>query len=163
MEYVVSDKMKNVSGSMVRELFKLASDPSIIKFGGGNPSAESFPVAAIAEITAEAFKNHSTAMLQYGVSEGYEPLRKTLKKHLSNFKINFEDDDIMIVSGAQQAADLTAKILCNEGDTVITEDPAFVGCLNAFRTYGVNLVGVPVKSDGMDNAFWKKLLKKIKM
>ncbi|MEG2144817.1 MAG: aminotransferase class I/II-fold pyridoxal phosphate-dependent enzyme, partial [Oscillospiraceae bacterium] len=162
MEYVISDKMKNVSGSMVRELFKLASDPAIIKFGGGNPSAESFPVSDIASITAEAFQNRSTAMLQYGVSEGYAPLRETLKKHLASFKIDFEDNEIMIVSGAQQAADLTAKVLCNEGDTVICEDPAFVGCLNAFRTYGVNLVGVPVKSDGMDMELLEKALKENK-
>ena len=59
-------------------------------------------------------------------------------------------DDIIIVSGATQVMDLTTKVLCNEGDTVICEEPSFIGSLNCFRSYGCKLKGVPVEADGMN-------------
>jgi len=151
MQYNISDNMSSVQGSIIRELFKLAKDPNMIAFGGGNPSPETFPVEEIAEITAKALKEDAVSVLQYGLSEGYTPLRETMKKHLAAVEgINFDDNELLIVSGGQQAADLTTKVLANRGDVVLTEDPAFVGCLNTFRSYGVKLVGVPVESDGIN-------------
>ncbi len=158
MDYIISNRMKDVSGSMIRELFKLAKDPAMIKFGGGNPSEEAFPVKEIAEISERAFKEQAVGMLQYGLSEGYTPLRDTLKKRLSEEGIDFEKNDILIVSGAQQAADLSSKVLLNEGDGVIAEDPSFVGCLNTFRAYGAKLYGIPLKEDGMDLEVLEKTL-----
>lgn len=151
MQYNISDNMNGVKGSIIRELFKLAKDPNMIAFGGGNPSAETFPVDEIAEITAEVFKNNAVSVLQYGLSEGYTPLRETMKKHLAEVEgIDFAENELLIVSGGQQAADLATKVLVNRGDVILTEEPAFVGCLNTFRTYGAKLVGVPVESDGIN-------------
>lgn len=151
MQYTISDNMNGVQGSIIRELFKLAKDPNMIAFGGGNPSSESFPVDAIAEITAKAFKEDAISVLQYGLSEGYTPLRETMKKHLAEVEgIDFEENELLIVSGGQQAADLSTKVLVNRGDVILTEEPAFVGCMNAFRSYGAKLVGVPVESDGIN-------------
>ena len=70
-----------------------------------------------------------------------------------------ENDDLIITSGGQQAIEMTAKIFLNEGDTVICEEPAFVGALNALRSYGARLVGVPVDDDGMDVAVLEEKLK----
>lgn len=151
MQYNISDNMNGVQGSIIRELFKLAKDPNMIAFGGGNPSAETFPVDEIAEITAEVLKNNPVSVLQYGFSEGYTPLRETMKNHLSEVEgIDFAENELLIVSGGQQSADLATKVLVNRGDVIITEEPAFVGCLNTFRTYGAKLVGVPVENDGIN-------------
>lgn len=151
MEYMIANRISEVKGSIIRELFKLAKDPNIISFGGGNPSPETFPVADIARITAEAFAKNPIAMLQYGLSEGYDPLRETMKAHLAkNEGFDFTDNELYIVSGGQQAADLTAKLFVNEGDVVITEEPSFIGCMNTFRSYKAKLVGVPMRPDGMD-------------
>lgn len=150
MQYKISENMDGVQGSIIRELFKLAKDPNMIAFGGGNPSAESFPVEEIAEIAARAFKEHAVSILQYGLSEGYTPLRETMKKHLAEVEgIDFEENELLIVSGGQQAADLSTKVLINRGDVILTEEPSFVGCLNTFRSYGAKLIGVPVQSDGI--------------
>jgi 2-aminoadipate transaminase len=93
------------------------------------------------------------------LSEGYTPLRETLKVHLLKTQgIDFKNNEVFIVSGGQQAADLTAKVLLNEGDVVITEDPSFIGCLNTFRSYNAKLVGVPMQPDGMDIDALKKAL-----
>ena len=151
MEYRISDKMAGIQGSIIRELFKLANDPNMIAFGGGNPSSETFPVEEITAITRQVLENNPVSVLQYGLSEGYTPLRETLKSHLLKTQnIDFKNNEVFIVSGGQQAADLTAKVLLNEGDVVITEDPSFVGCLNTFRSYNAKLVGVPMQPDGMD-------------
>lgn len=159
MNIQISDKMQGVSGSMIRELFKLAKDPSIVPFGGGNPSPASFPTAEIAEITARAFAERPVEMLQYGLSEGYTPLRETLKAKLTEQGFDFSQNELMIVSGGQQAADLTAKVLLNEGDVVLSENPSFVGCLNTFRSYNAKLVGVDMQSDGMNIELLEQAMK----
>lgn len=151
MEFTISNKMQGVQGSIIRELFKLANDPNMIAFGGGNPAPESFPAADIARITADVLQNNPVSVLQYGLSEGYPPLRETMRRHLAKTEgIGFETNEIHIVSGGQQSADLVTKVLVNEGDVILTEEPSFIGCLNTFRSYGAKLVGVPMQPDGMD-------------
>lgn len=160
MEFQIANRINNVQGSIIRELFKLAADPNMIAFGGGNPAAETFPVAAIEAITAQVLRDAPALVLQYGLTEGYTPLRETMKKHLAQQEhISFENNDIFIVSGGQQAADLTTKVLVNEGDVILTEEPAFVGCLNTFRSYGAKLVGIPVQQDGIDTEKLEQALK----
>lgn len=159
MEFVQSQRMSGVSGSIIRELFKLTAAPDMISFAGGNPSPEAFPTREIADIAYDALSNRGTSMLQYGLSEGYPPLRNEVKRYLKE-KYGFprEEDDTLIVSGGQQCADLTAKILLNEGDGVICEELSFVGVLNTLRSYGAKLTGVPMESDGMNLEALKKAM-----
>lgn len=159
MEFVQSQRMSGVSGSIIRELFKLTASPDMISFAGGNPSPEAFPTREIADIAYDALSNRGTSMLQYGLSEGYPPLRNEVKRYLKE-KYGFprEEDDTLIVSGGQQCADLTAKILLNEGDGVICEELSFVGVLNTLRSYGAKLTGVPMESDGMNLEALKKAM-----
>lgn len=159
MEFVQSQRMSGVSGSIIRELFKLTAAPDMISFAGGNPSPEAFPTREIADIAYDALSNRGTSMLQYGLSEGYPPLRNEVKRYLKE-KYGFprEEDDTLIVSGGQQCADLTAKILLNEGDGVICEELSFVGVLNTLRSYGAKLTGVPMESDGMSLEALKKAM-----
>lgn len=151
MEFLQSDRMSGVSGSIIRELFKLTAAPDMISFAGGNPSPDAFPTREIADIAYAALSERGVSMLQYGITEGFPPLRDTVKAYLKN-KYGFprEEDDTLIVSGGQQCADLTAKILLNEGDGVICEELSFVGVLNTLRSYGAKLTGVPMEPDGMN-------------
>ena len=160
MQYEISNRMSDVHGSAIRELFKLGADPNMISFGGGNPSAETFPVPEIADIIADVMKNAPVSVLQYGLSEGYTPLRDTMKDYLTRTQgFDFENNELFILSGGQQCADLTTKVLVNEGDVILTEDPAFVGCLNTFRSYGAKLIGIPMQQDGMDTDALETALK----
>jgi 2-aminoadipate transaminase len=102
-------------------------------------------------IAGEIFAGNAGAALQYGISEGYGPLReRTLSRIREKHGAGAEGDELIITSGAQQVVELAAKTLLNEGDSVICEDPSFIGALNAFRSYAVNLVGVPCNGAGMD-------------
>ncbi len=143
--------MSSLRGSAIREIFKYAADPSVISLAGGNPAPELFPHAALADIAAEVLREQPITALQYGITEGYVPLRDAIKARLKRVEnIGGEDDELIVVSGGQQGIELATKCLVNEGDTVIVEQPSFIGATNAFRSYGAHLVGVPVENDGMD-------------
>ena len=127
MEYTFSDKISSLQPSAIREILKATADPKIIPLAAGNPAPDAFPVEEVRAIAAQILDSRPIDALQYGVSEGYQPLRDTVKKWMSNHEnIGRDFDDIIIVSGATQVMDLTTKVLCNEGDTVICEEPSFI-------------------------------------
>ena len=161
MNYIFSNRVGTVKPSAIREILKLSSDPSIIPFSAGNPSSESFPYEEIQRYTDEILTENPVTALQYGVTEGYTPLREALKERskLVYHAFNEDMDELIVTSGAQQVFDLLTKVVCNEGDTVIAEGPAFVGALTAFKSYGVNVKQIPVKEGGMDLAALESLLK----
>ena len=144
-----SDRVSGLQPSAIREILKFTADPEVISFAAGNPAPEAFPVETIAKLSADIFREEPINALQYSITEGYPKLREWLKADLTKKGLFRDGDQVVITSGAQQAIETTAKILCNEGDVIICEDPAFVGSLNAFRSYGVKLVGVPMDDDGM--------------
>ncbi len=151
MDYRISDKLKNLKPSAIREIFKSLTDPQIIAFAAGNPAAESFPVEFIENACADVFKEAPVAALQYNITEGYPALRTAVKARLKNaFGIGRDFDETIITSGGQQGLELSCKVMCNEGDVIIAEDPSFIGALNAFRSNGAKLVGVPMENDGMN-------------
>ena len=157
----ISDRMSNLKPSAIREMLKVTSDPAMISFAAGNPSAELFPIRELAELTAEIYAQQPATALQYSVTEGYGPLRElTAKRIREKYGIGTPDDDLFIVSGGQQGIDLATKCLVNEGDVVICENPSFIGALNAFRSYGARLIGVPVDADGMDVDAIEAILKR---
>ena len=151
MDYKFSQKVSHLQASAIREILKFTVDPEVISFAAGNPAPEAFPTQLLTKLSAEIFEQDPILALQYSVSEGYTPLRELLKKELEK-KGEFvpERDDLIITSGAQQANELAAKVLCDEGDVLVAEAPSFIGSLNAFKSYNVDLKGVTLKEDGMD-------------
>ena len=151
MEYKFSDKVNGLKASAIREILKFTADPEVISFAAGNPAPEAFPKEQIAEISADLLKNDPILALQYSVTEGYTPLREFLKGWMTEKGcFHKEFDDLIITSGGQQANELSCKVLLNEGDTLLCESPSFIGSLNAFRSYNVNLVGVDMEDDGIN-------------
>lgn len=144
-----SDRVSGLQPSAIREILKFTSDPEVISFAAGTPAPEAFPTDVIAKLSADIFREEPINALQYSITEGYPKLREWLRDDLTKKGLFHDGDQIVITSGAQQAIETTAKILCNEGDVIICEDPAFVGSLNAFRSYGVKLAGVPMDDEGM--------------
>lgn len=149
MEYTFSNKMAALKPSAIREIFKSLTDPTIISFAAGNPAPESFPVEALAEISADIFANSSTAALQYSITDGYPPLRAAVaERQKARFGIGRDFDTTIITTGGQQGIELCCKVLCNEGDVVLCENPSFIGALNAFRSLGAKPVGIPLRPEG---------------
>lgn len=151
MNYVFSEKVSHLQASAIREILKFTVDPEVISFAAGNPAPETFPVKEVKEIIDKIMAENPIAALQYSLTEGYTPLRDVLKKDLeAQGCFDPETDDLIITSGAQQANELSCKVMCDEGDTVITEAPSFIGSLNSFKSYNGHIVGVPLENDGID-------------
>lgn len=152
MEYFISDKMREMKPSAIREIFKYAGDPAVISLAAGDPAPESLPVAEIQRILSNLLDENPMTALLYSQSEGYPPFRAAIKKFVKESYNSFNEDidELIVTSGAQQVMDLTCKTLCNEGDVIICEDPSFIGSLNTFRSYNTKLVGVPMDDDGIN-------------
>lgn len=158
MTYQFSNKIATLKPSAIREILKAPKDADTITLAAGNPAPETFPVDDLARFAADIFANDSTTALQYGATDGYEPLRRAVAERQKRVwgigKSVAEgdgfNDTTIIVSGGNQGIELAAKVFCNEGDTVICENPTFIGGLNAFRSCGYNTVGVPLEDDGMN-------------
>ena len=151
MDYTFANRICGLKPSAIREIFKYAADPTVVSLSAGNPAPDAFPAEALREISERLMRENPVLALQYGVTEGYAPLRESLKAYMKDdYNIGRDFDDLVITSGAQQVMDLMTKALVNEGDEVVCESPSFIGSLNTFRSYGAKLLGVPMDEDGMN-------------
>lgn len=160
MDYQFSDRVLALKPSIIREILKNSSDPSVIPFSAGNPAPEAFPAKEIAEISQAILSETPIAALQYSITEGYTPLRETISAYMkSHHQIGREFDDIIVTSGAQQVMNLASKVLCNEEDVIICEAPSFIGSLNTFRSIKTRLRGISMEEDGMNMQELEQALK----
>ncbi len=160
MNNVFADRISDVPRSFIREILKVAIDPSVISFAGGLPNRDLFPVAELQEATEKVFKTAGKESLQYSNSEGYIDLRQYLvDRYQAKQGITFSVDNILITNGSQQGLDLLAKALLNEGDDVIIEEPGYLGAIQAFSVYRSGFNPVQVDEEGMDIEALKHVLK----
>ena len=150
MEYKIADHIAAMKPSAIREIFKVLVDPEVIALSAGSPDPGSYPTKEMAAIGNDIFANDLVTTLQYGTTEGYTPLREQTKKRLmEKYQTGTEDDDVIITTGGQQTISLFTQTMINRGDVVVCEEPSFIGALNAFRSFGAQLKGVPMDEEGM--------------
>lgn len=135
--------------SVIREILKFAQTPDVISLAGGWPEAALFPVAQLDEICHHVLTSMPQAALQYGLTDGYPPLREELAEYMGQLGVPARPDNIVIISGSQQGPDLMGRIFLDEGDTVLVENPTFLGALQAFNAYGVRYAPVPMDDEGI--------------
>ncbi len=144
-----SVRARESKSSAIRELLKISGQPGLISFAGGLPSAEVFPVQRFQEACQKVLAAHAGSALQYGATEGYEPLREMIARHMARYAILARVENVLITSGSQQALDLIGKLLINSGDRVLVEAPTYLGALQAFNGYGAEYLSVPIDGDGL--------------
>lgn len=153
-----ADRLNNVETSAIRELFKLLGKPGIISFAGGFPDAALFDVEGIREASLKALDEEPGAALQYGATEGYQPLREQLAAFMGSKGAQVQPAELVVTTGSQQALDLLGKTLISPGDKVIVEGPTFLATIQCFRLYGAELITAPVDGDGVDVARLEQLI-----
>lgn len=150
MEYSFSDKLKNLQGNAIREIFKLLENPEVISFAGGFPAKETLPVKEIEAITAEVLQKNGANILQYGGTEGYAPLLETAVNYVKREGIVATREETLIISGGQQGIDLSFKAFINKGDRVLVENPTYLAALHILKSYEGVAVGVDSDDDGIN-------------
>lgn len=150
MDYRFAERMGDISGNAIREIFKLLGDPEMISFAGGMPSAESFACEDLAQIANELLREKGRTILQYGATEGYYPLKEALVPFLEDKGVSAAPQDMLIITGSQQGIDLTLKAFIDPGDVVLVERPTYLAVLHILKTYQARAVGVNLQADGVD-------------
>jgi 2-aminoadipate transaminase len=158
-----ASRLANVETSAIRELFKLLGKPGIISFAGGFPDSAMFDVEGLREASQQALTEEPGAALQYGATEGYEPLRTQLAAfERSKGVTDIEPQDLIVTTGSQQALDLLGKTMISPGDKVIVEGPTFLATIQCFRLYGADLVSAPIDANGVQTEKLEQLIQEHK-
>ena len=145
-----ADRLNNVETSAIRELFKLLGKPGIISFAGGFPDSAMFDVDGIREASNKALTEEPGAALQYGATEGYQPLREQLAAFMvGKGCTDVAPENLIVTTGSQQALDLLGKTMISPGDKVIVEGPTFLATIQCFRLYGADIISAPIDGDGV--------------
>jgi len=156
---LLASRMK---ASAIREILKIIQSSNVISLAGGMPDPDTFPTEEINKVTQQILAKNSARALQYSSTEGLTELREFILNWLAEAREKAGLDNIMITSGSQQGLDLVSKVLLNPGDTLIVELPSYLAALNAFRSYGGEMVGIPMDDEGMKIDILEETLTKLK-
>ena len=146
---IFADRLQNVETSAIRELFKLLGKPGIISFAGGFPDPTLFDTEGIRASADAVLSANPAAVLQYGATEGYEPLREGIASFMQAKGATVAPSGLIVTTGSQQALDLIGKTMISPGDKVIVEAPTFLATIQCFRLYGAHLIGAPIDAEGV--------------
>jgi 2-aminoadipate transaminase len=144
-----AQRAEQLQSSAIREILKITQRPEIISFAGGLPSPATFPVEHMQEAFNTVLSRQGKVALQYGTTDGYAPLREWIAQSLSTNGATISADQVMMVSGSQQAADLVGKVLIEERSKVLVETPSYLGALQAFSIYQPEFASVPTDDHGL--------------
>jgi 2-aminoadipate transaminase len=142
-------RTNRMKASAIRELLKLTERPEVISFGGGMPAPEIFPVEEVNKACDRILKNSSDKALQYGTTEGYNPLREMIAADAKKRGFSCDIDNIIMTSGSQQALDLLGKVFIDPGDRILVENPTYLGTLQAWNSYECEYITVKSDQYGM--------------
>ncbi|MDF2614321.1 MAG: aminotransferase [Clostridia bacterium] len=160
MSVKFASRVQQMESSEIRELLKLTENPEVISFAGGVPAPELFPINELIQVTKEVLEESGEQALQYGTTEGFNPLREKIAKRMNKkFKTNFGIENILITNGSQQGLDFTGKIFLDQGDVVLCESPTYLAAINAFKAYEPRFVEVQSDDEGMRIDELESLLK----
>lgn len=143
-----SQRVSRMKSSRIRDLLKIVGNKDIISFSGGFPAPSVFPIDAFQKAAKTALKERGIQALQYGATDGYQPLREWIAEN-NPVNLKVSPEHVIITSGSQQALDLLGKIFINPGDHVLVESPTYLGALQAWGTYGAEYISVPIDENGL--------------
>jgi len=131
--------------------FRGASPRPMRAFRANQPALDLFPTTLWAQVAARRLRRVSTNLLAGGEALGYRPLREAVADYLNTSRgVKCTADQVLILSGAQEALDRTARILLNPGEPVWMEEPGYPGAAVVFRALGARICAVPVDAEGLD-------------
>jgi len=149
IQWRFAERAAQLQSSFILEILKITQQPEIISFAGGLPSPATFPVETMKEAFDKVLTDAGKVALQYGPTDGYLPLRQWIADSLSVGGAKIVPEQVLMVSGSQQALDLLGKVLIDEGSKVLVETPSYLGALQAFSVYRPQFVSVQTDDHGL--------------
>lgn len=149
-EGLFSERAANIKQSAVRDVFDISMRPGLVSLAGGNPYLQSLPLDKLGQTAARIIAEDGMTALQYGGGQGTEELRAQICEIMSAEGIlDARPENVIITAGSQSAQDVATKVFCNPGDVVLVENPTYVGALNTFEAYQVQVEAVDIDDDGL--------------
>jgi 2-aminoadipate transaminase len=149
LPYTFSQRAQQLTSSTIREILKVTERPEIISFAGGLPSPKGFPIDVINAAFDRVLKTGGQSALQYGPTEGYAPLRAWVAEDLKRGGADVSPDEVLIVSGSQQALDMLGKLFVDPGSKVLVEAPSYLGAIQSFSLFEPRYVAVDTDEGGL--------------
>lgn len=134
----LASRIARLHPSPVREILRAASGREVVSLAGGLPDPATFP----------QLEGMASTRAQYGLTEGDPDLRKEISRLLSKRGLACPAERILVLNGSQQGLDLAAKLLVEEGTSVLCESPTYVAALQVFSLFGARLEGMAIRPEG---------------
>lgn len=150
----------HVADMMEQGYIKMHHDE--VNFSTQTPNPELFPVKEFKGVLNEVLDRDGGFAFGYQESQGYYPLRQSIRDYLEESGITTDLNHVHVISGAQQGIDIVSKALIEFNDTIVVESPTYTGALAAFKSRGANIVEVPIMKDGIDTKELEEVLKNLK-
>jgi 2-aminoadipate transaminase len=145
-----SERAANIKQSAVRDVFDISMRPGLVSLAGGSPYLQSLPLDKLAKTAARIIAKDGLTALQYGGGQGTEELRTQICEVMAAEGImDAIPENVVITAGSQSAQDVATKVFCDPGDVVLVEEPTYVGALNTFEAYQVQVEAVEMDDDGL--------------
>jgi 2-aminoadipate transaminase len=144
-----SQRAQQLTSSAIREILKVTERPEVISFAGGLPAAAGFPVDVVRAAFDRVLATNPHTALQYGPTEGYAPLRAWVAEDLNRNGARVSADQILIVSGSQQALDLLGKVLIDTDSNVLVETPSYRCALQSFSLFQPRYESIDTDEGGL--------------
>jgi 2-aminoadipate transaminase len=154
-----AQRTQRMKSSAIRDLLKLTEQPGVISFAGGLPAPELFPIEEFRAAADAVLREKGPQALQYSTTEGDPSLRAMIVRHMARYGIVVGTENVLVTTGSQQALDLIGKTLINRGDKVLTEEPTYLGAIQAFTMYGADFVTIPIDGKGLPTSRLEQALR----
>ena len=143
--WTLANRYKNLKPSALQGLLAAAADPTIISLAGGLPASDLLPIDLMRRAGTRVYEKYGARAFQYGNTEGVSELREAVASVFPPPSHTISQENVLITTGSQQGLDMLSRILCDPGDTLLTESPSYVGGIEAFQLNQVRLQ--PLETD----------------
>lgn len=138
-------------------LFRGGEPRSTRAFRANLAALDAFPTTLWAQVAARRLRRASTQLLAGGEALGYRPLRQAVAEYLNASRgVKCSTDQVLIISGVQEALERAAHLLLDPGDSVWVEEPGYPGAAIVFGAVGAKVRPVPVNAEGLDLEFGRR-------
>jgi len=150
LEHLLTSPVREVIGQSAYGSWRDIATDDAVSLSYGFPDPDLFPQDALVESVETVLAEEGDQALQYGGGEYRESLKSFLREQERERGIDFDTHELLVTNGATHAIDTVCRAFLEPGDTLIVEEPTFMGVLGVFRNFGVNIISVPVDEAGMD-------------